>query len=83
VPVTKAKPTLWGAPRRPAAAGLETPALVDFMMSKDCPASMSLIGANRANLLLIKQDAIKKPGGWIPQTLLHTSCRRPCANPDI
>jgi hypothetical protein len=43
--------------------GPEAPALVDFILSKDCPVSASLTDADKANLLRIKQDAIKKPGG--------------------
>ena len=41
----------------------EAPALVDFIMSKDCPVSASLTDADKANLLRIKQNALKKPGG--------------------
>jgi uncharacterized protein YjbI with pentapeptide repeats len=47
----------WG---RIAATGRETPALVDFIMSKDCPVSASLTGDDKATLLKIKQDAEKK-----------------------
>jgi len=50
-------------PGRIAAVGLEAPALIDFIMSKDCPISASLTDADKAKLLRIKQDAIKKPGG--------------------
>ena len=46
-----------------AAAGPEAPALVDFIMSKDCPVSASLTEADKARLLRIKQAASKKPGG--------------------
>jgi uncharacterized protein YjbI with pentapeptide repeats len=48
---------------RLAATGAEAPALVDFIMSKDCPASASLTDADKAKLLRIKQDAIAKQGG--------------------
>ena len=44
-------------------AGPEAPALVDFIMSKDCPVSASLTDADKANLLRIKQNAPKKSGG--------------------
>jgi uncharacterized protein YjbI with pentapeptide repeats len=50
-------------PSRLAAAGPEAPALVDFIMSKDCPVSASLTDADMADLLRIKQETIKKPGG--------------------
>jgi uncharacterized protein YjbI with pentapeptide repeats len=46
---------------RLAAAGPEAPALVDFIMSKDCSVSGSLTNTDKANLLRLKQDAIKKP----------------------
>jgi uncharacterized protein YjbI with pentapeptide repeats len=46
---------------RLTAAGPEAPALVDFIMSKDCPLSASLTDAGKAKLLRIKQD--KRPGG--------------------
>jgi hypothetical protein len=42
--------------------GSEAPALIDFIMSKDCPVSASLTDADKADLLRIKQDAIKKAG---------------------
>jgi hypothetical protein len=45
------------------AAGPEAPALIDFILSKDCPVSAALTDADKAQLLRIKQDAIKKPGG--------------------
>jgi hypothetical protein len=45
---------------RLAAAGPEAPALVDFIMSKDCPVSASLTDADKAKLLSIKQDATKQ-----------------------
>jgi uncharacterized protein YjbI with pentapeptide repeats len=35
----------------------EAPALVDFIMSKDCPVSAALTNDDRAKLLMIKQDA--------------------------
>lgn len=38
----------------------EAPALVDFIMSKDCPVSASLTDNDRADLLKIKQDADKR-----------------------
>jgi uncharacterized protein YjbI with pentapeptide repeats len=44
---------------RLAAAGPEAPALVDFIMSKDCPVSASLTDADRAKLLQIKQQIDK------------------------
>jgi uncharacterized protein YjbI with pentapeptide repeats len=45
-----------------AAAGPEAPALIDFIMSKDCPVSASLTDADKANLLRIKQHVIKEAG---------------------
>ena len=42
--------------------GPEAPALIDFILSKDCPVSNSLSHADKALLLRIKQDAIKEPG---------------------
>jgi hypothetical protein len=42
---------------RLAKTGREAPALVDFIMSKDCPVSASLTGDDKAKLLDIKQDA--------------------------
>ena len=45
------------------AAGPEAPALIDFIMSKGCPASTVLTDADKATLLRIKQNATKKPGG--------------------
>jgi uncharacterized protein YjbI with pentapeptide repeats len=42
---------------RLAETGREAPALVDFIMSKDCPVSAALTGDDRAKLLKIKQDA--------------------------
>jgi uncharacterized protein YjbI with pentapeptide repeats len=47
---------------RLAHAGPEAPALIDFIMSQDCPVSASLTDADKANLLRIKQDAIEKAG---------------------
>ena len=44
-------------------AALTMPALVDFMMSKDCPVSASLTEVDKAGLRRTKQEAIKKPGG--------------------
>ncbi|MDQ6866968.1 MAG: pentapeptide repeat-containing protein [Pseudomonadota bacterium] len=46
--------------RRLARTGREAPALVDFIMSKDCPVSASLTVDDRAKLLKIKQDAEQK-----------------------
>jgi uncharacterized protein YjbI with pentapeptide repeats len=43
-----------------AETGRETPALVDFIMSKDCHVSASLTDDDKAGLLRIKQDAEKK-----------------------
>ncbi len=43
--------------------GPEAPALIDFIMSKDCPVSAMLTDDDKAALLQIKQDAPKKPGG--------------------
>jgi uncharacterized protein YjbI with pentapeptide repeats len=40
--------------------GQEAPALVDFIMSKDCPVSASLTGDDKWHLLKIKQDAEQK-----------------------
>jgi uncharacterized protein YjbI with pentapeptide repeats len=48
-----------GFPSRLATAGPEAPALIDFIMSRDCPVSTSLTDDDRANLLRIKQDAEK------------------------
>jgi hypothetical protein len=45
---------------RLAKTGREAPALVDFIMSKDCPVSASLTDDDKAKLLEIKQDAEKK-----------------------
>jgi uncharacterized protein YjbI with pentapeptide repeats len=47
-------------PGRLAEAGHEAPALVDFIMSKDCPVSAALTDDDKAKLLKIKQDAEKK-----------------------
>ncbi len=46
--------------RRLAATGREAPALVEFIMSKDCPVSASLTDDDKAKLLKIKQDAEEK-----------------------
>jgi hypothetical protein len=46
-----------------AAVGPAAPALVDFILNKDCPVSASLTDADKAQLLRIKQEATKKPGG--------------------
>ncbi len=48
---------------RLTATGPEAPALIDFIMSKDCPVSASLTEADKADLLRIKREAIKTPGG--------------------
>ena len=51
---------------RLAGTGPEAPALADFIMSKesrDCPVSALLTDADKAELIRIKQDASKKPGG--------------------
>ena len=45
------------------ATSSEAPALVDFIMGKDCPVSASLTDADKESLLRIKQEATKKPGG--------------------
>ena len=52
----------WHNPYRDrlAETGREAPALVDFIMSKDCPVSASLTDEDKAKLLKIKQDAEKK-----------------------
>ncbi|HKN30868.1 MAG TPA: pentapeptide repeat-containing protein [Roseiarcus sp.] len=50
-------------PSRLEAAGPDAPALVDFIMSKDCPVLTSLTDGDKATLLRIKEDAIKRPGG--------------------
>jgi uncharacterized protein YjbI with pentapeptide repeats len=47
-------------PPRLAAAGREASALVDFIMSKDCPVSAALTDDDNASLLQLKQDAEKK-----------------------
>jgi len=55
---------LWNG--RLEAAGPEAPGLASVIMSKDnkeCPVSASLTEADKATLLSIKQNAIKKPGG--------------------
>jgi hypothetical protein len=38
-------------------------ALIDFIMSKDCPVSPSLTDGDKASLLRIKQDATNQPEG--------------------
>jgi uncharacterized protein YjbI with pentapeptide repeats len=45
--------------RRPTSTGSEAPALVDFIMSKDCPVSASLTENEKARLIQIKQEVIK------------------------
>ncbi|MGQ0445594.1 MAG: hypothetical protein ACT4O2_10840 [Beijerinckiaceae bacterium] len=47
----------WRAATRLAATGRDGPALVDFIMSKDCPISAALSDDDKAKLLYIKQDA--------------------------
>ena len=47
---------------RIAAAGVEAPALIDFIMNKDCPVSASLTEADKARLLQIKRVAMKGAG---------------------
>ncbi len=47
---------------RIGATGPEAPALIDFIMSKDCLVSASLTDADKANLLRIKQAASKTGG---------------------
>jgi hypothetical protein len=48
--------------------GREAPALVDFIMSKDCPVSASLTANNNTELLKIKQDAEKNfPPPQVPK----------------
>lgn len=49
--------------KRVAATSAAAPALVDSIMSNDCPVSASLIGDDKAMLLRVKEDAIEKPGG--------------------
>jgi uncharacterized protein YjbI with pentapeptide repeats len=46
--------------RRDAKTGREAPALVDYIMSKDCPVSAALTSNDKANLLKIKQQAQQK-----------------------
>jgi uncharacterized protein YjbI with pentapeptide repeats len=50
-------------PSRLAVTGAEAPALIDFIMSPDCPVSAKLTDDDRAMLMRTKQDALKKPGG--------------------
>jgi hypothetical protein len=45
---------------RLAATGREAPALIDVIMSKDCPVSAALTDDDNASLLQLKQDAEKK-----------------------
>jgi uncharacterized protein YjbI with pentapeptide repeats len=40
--------------------GPEAPALIDFIMSRDCPVSAALTDAEKARLLQIKRDAIEE-----------------------
>jgi hypothetical protein len=53
--------------RRLADTGREAPALVDFIMSKDCPVSAALTGDDKARLLEIKQYAEKEFAPQAPQ----------------
>jgi hypothetical protein len=46
-----------------ADVGPEAPALVDFIMSKDCPLFTSLTDEDKTFLLRIKEQATAKPGG--------------------
>ena len=48
---------------RLASAGPEAPALVDFIMSKDCPVSALADRRRQGESPAQKQDATKKPGG--------------------
>jgi uncharacterized protein YjbI with pentapeptide repeats len=55
-----------GFQQRLQAAGAAASGLIDKLANKDrkdCPVSASLTDADKAKLLSIKQDAIKKPGG--------------------
>ena len=52
-----------GFQARLVAADTAAPGLIDDLTSKNCSVAASLTGADRANLLRIKQEAIKKPGG--------------------
>ena len=45
------------------AVGPEAPALIDFIVSKDCPVSASLTDKDKARLLQIRLDALRRPGG--------------------
>jgi uncharacterized protein YjbI with pentapeptide repeats len=47
-------------PDRLTSTGREAPALVDYIMSKDCPVSASLTDDDKAKLLKIKQEAEKE-----------------------
>jgi hypothetical protein len=49
-----------GKSNRLADTGREASALVEFIMSKDCPVSAALTDDDKAKLLKIKQDAEKK-----------------------
>ncbi|HZZ25014.1 MAG TPA: pentapeptide repeat-containing protein [Roseiarcus sp.] len=50
------------AAKRLEAVGPETEALVDFIMSKDCPVSNSLTAADKADLLRLKHNATGDTG---------------------
>ena len=51
-----------GSSGRLESAGRQAPALVDFIMSKDCPLSRSLTNGDKAELLRIRKDALEGPG---------------------
>ena len=48
---------------RLVAVGPEAPALIDFILSPSCLVSSSLKDGDRAELIIIKQDAIRRAGG--------------------
>ena len=53
---------------RLAATGHKTPALVDFIMSKECPVSALLTDSDKERLLNIKQDAEQEvPPAQVPK----------------
>jgi hypothetical protein len=59
------------------ATGGEAPALVDFIMSKDCPVYASLTDADRANLLLIKRKAIEAAAKATPKSVMSEAAYSP------
>ncbi len=65
---------VWGGgfESRLESGGPEAPALVDFIMSKDCPVSGSLTDADKAKLLRIKQDAIVATQKSVPGGPAHS-----------